>query len=486
MRLFLIFIIGLTLFSNKVESQNRFTKLDTFIESCMLDYHIPGLSVGVVEGDKIVYLKGYGMADNEGRKVTAQTPFYLASVTKSFTAIVVMQMVESGLLNLDMPVRNYIPWFSMKDGKAGYHASDSITLRNLLNHTSGIAGMTGQVTQTIDYDKSDALELQVRSFANVDLVNKPGSTFRYANANYQIAGLVVQTISNKSIEDIFIERIFKPLKMKHSHTSQINAEPDGLALGHRIWFGHPIAFSNYPYNRGHFPGAYAISSAEDICHYLIAQMNNGMYEDSSVVSPESMDIMHKPILNDYGMGWYSKDGVLEHNGQLEAYGSHLFIDLINNRGIVLLFNVNRWIGCHHLYEMAASVSKLLNGETVSKAPVYKKNATLFQMLFGLILLISIWFYLSITKLCKWTKKIYLFIQGWKFWFFLIFPLIIEGLIIMALFNLLPVAIPLAILYSPDAMSLWLIACISLAGWGLIRTIWLVWLFVNSKKSNRIT
>lgn len=483
MRLFLIFIIGLTLFSNKVESQNRFTKLDTFIESCLLDYHIPGLSVGIVEDNKIVYLKGYGIADGKGRKVTAQTPFYLASVTKSFTAVAVMQMVESGLLNLDMPVRNYIPWFSMKDGKAGYHASDSITLRNLLNHTSGIAGMTGQVTQTIDYDKSDALERQVRSFANIDLVNKPGSTFRYANANYQIAGLVAQTISNKSIEDIFIERIFKPLKMKHSHTSKITAESDGLALGHRIWFGYPIEFSNYPYNRGHFPAAYGISSSEDLCHYLIAQMNNGLYEDSSVVSSESMNIMHKPVLNDYGMGWYARDGVLEHNGQLEAYGSHLFIDSKNNRGIVLLFNVNRWIGCHHLYEMAASVSKLLNGETVSKTPVYKKNATLFKMLFGLILLISIWFYLSITRLCKWTKKIYLFIHGWKFWFFLIFPLIIEGLIIIALLNVLPVAIPLAILYSPDAMSLWLIAGISLAGWGLIRTIWLVWLFFHSKKNN---
>lgn len=481
MRLYLIFIIGLTLFSNKVEGQSRFTKLDTFIESCLLDYNIPGLSLGIVEGDKIVYLKGYGMADNKGRKVTAQTPFYLASVTKSFTATAVMQMVESGLLNLDIPVKNYIPWFSMKDGNAGYHASDSITLRNLLNHTSGIYGMTGQLTQTIDYDKSDALERQVRSFANIELVNKAGSTFEYANANYQIAGLVVQTISNKSIEDIFIERIFKPLKMKHSHTSKITAESDGLALGHRIWFGYPIAFSNYPFPRGHFPAAYATSSSEDLCHYLIAQMNNGLYEDSSVVSPESMDIMHKPILNGYGMGWYNRDGVLEHNGQLEAYGSHLFIDSTNNRGIVLLFNVNRWIGCRHLYEMAASVSKLLNGEIVSKAPVAKNNATIFQMLFGLILLISIWFYLSITRLCKWTKKIYLFIHGWKFWLFLIFPLIIEGFIIMALFNLIPVAIPIAILYSPDAMSLWLIAGISITGWGLIRTIWLVWLFVHSKK-----
>ena len=181
------------------------------------------------------------------------------------------------------------------------------------------------------------------------------------------------------------------------------------------------------------------------------------------------------------MGWFARDGVLEHNGQLEGYGSHLFIDLKNNRGIVLLFNLNRGLGCHHLYEMAASVSKLLNGEIVSKTPVDKSiNATIFQM-FGLILLISIWFYLSITRLCKWTKKIYLFIHGWKFWFFLIFPLIIEGLIIMALFNLLPVAIPYAILYSPDAMCLWLIAGISLTGWGLIRTIWVVWLFVHSKK-----
>jgi hypothetical protein len=271
--------------------------------------------------------------------------------------------------------------------------------------------------------------------------------------------------------------------MKHSYTSQVAAKEDGLATGYRIWFGYPVAFSKKPFCRGLFPSGYAISSSEDLCHYLIAQMNNGRYEDSSVVSSKSMDIMHKPVMKGYGMGWLtSSDGVLEHNGQLESYGSQLYIDLKNKRGIALLFNVNRGQGCGHLYQMAASISKLLNGEIVSKVPVDNSiNTSIFQLI-GLILLFFVWFYLSMKRLRKWTKREVLFIHRLRFWLFLILPLIIEGLIIWIMFKLVPVAIPIAIIHSPDVMSLWLFASISLICWGLIRTIWIVWIFVRNRKT----
>ena len=95
---------------------------------------IPGLALAIVRGDQIVYLKGYGRADASGRPVTPQTPFLIGSITKSFTALAVMQLVEAGTVDLDAPVQRYIPWFRVADPRA----SAQITVRHLLTMTSGL------------------------------------------------------------------------------------------------------------------------------------------------------------------------------------------------------------------------------------------------------------------------------------------------------------------------------------------------------------
>jgi CubicO group peptidase (beta-lactamase class C family) len=90
-------------------------RIDTYIQSRMRSSRIPGLALGVVRGDQVVYLKGYGIAGQDGRAVTPQTPFILGSSTKSFTALAVMQLVEAGKIDLNAPVTKYIPWFRTSD-----------------------------------------------------------------------------------------------------------------------------------------------------------------------------------------------------------------------------------------------------------------------------------------------------------------------------------------------------------------------------------
>src|SRR5512138_2868748 len=102
--------------------------------------HIPGLALGVVRGDKVVYLKGYGIAGPDGRAVTPQTPFILGSSSKSFTALAVMQLVEAGKIDLDAPVTSYVPWFRTADPTE----SNQITVRNLLNQDSGMGVYAGR------------------------------------------------------------------------------------------------------------------------------------------------------------------------------------------------------------------------------------------------------------------------------------------------------------------------------------------------------
>ena len=109
-------------------------KIDAYISEQMQADHIPGVALGLVHNDQIVHLRGFGSADQSGRAVTAHTPFLLASVSKSFTALAVMQLVEAGKIELDVPVQRYLPWFRVADPDA----SARITLRHLLYHTSGL------------------------------------------------------------------------------------------------------------------------------------------------------------------------------------------------------------------------------------------------------------------------------------------------------------------------------------------------------------
>ena len=142
----------------------------------MAAQRIPGLALGIVDGDRISYLRGFGTADDNRTKVTPQTPFIIGSVSKSLTAVAVMQLVEANRIELDAPVQRYLPWFRVADEKA----SAEITVRHLLNQTSGLSTKTGRTFQG-DGDTSDtALEQAVRKLADVELSAAVGSNISTA------------------------------------------------------------------------------------------------------------------------------------------------------------------------------------------------------------------------------------------------------------------------------------------------------------------
>ncbi|MEP7357787.1 MAG: serine hydrolase domain-containing protein, partial [Anaerolineales bacterium] len=127
--LFLIAAICVSLFVTALPAQSASAgsaalqisdqeQIDAYLRSRMQVANIPGLALGVVRGDQIVYLKGYGMAGPDGRVVTPQTPFIIGSLSKSFTALAVMQLVEAGKIDLDAPVTTYLPWFRTADPAA--------------------------------------------------------------------------------------------------------------------------------------------------------------------------------------------------------------------------------------------------------------------------------------------------------------------------------------------------------------------------------
>jgi CubicO group peptidase (beta-lactamase class C family) len=311
--------------------------IDGYIAAKMRSARIPGLALGIVRGNQIEYLKGYGRADESGRPVTPQTPFLIGSITKSFTALAVMQLVEAGTVDLDAPVQRYIPWFRVADPEA----SAQMTVRHLLTMTSGLP----QIYETQLWTDQDdrALERTVRLLGTARVNGPAGESFAYSNANYETLGLIVQAVSGRSYEDYIKERIFAPLDMRNSFASQDEAMRHGMASGYRWWFGIPVPVT-LAYKRAELPAGYLISSAEDMTHYLSAQMNGGRYRDTSVLSPDGIAFTHsEPAPGRYGIGWESLrvNGrrLINHDGGTANFQSSLFFDPDARVGVIILANV---------------------------------------------------------------------------------------------------------------------------------------------------
>jgi len=217
-------------------TDSDFTRIATYIEAEMKAHRIPGLALAIVQGDRIVHLHGFGVANPKGEAVTWETPFILGSVSKSFTGMAVMQLVDAGKIELDAPVQRYLPWFHVADEAA----SAAITVRHLLNQTSGIAEAAGLNNATSQDISDGALEAQVRGFSTARLNHPAGEVFEYSNANYDILGLIVQTVSGQTYGSYIQEHIFLPLEMTNAFTSETEAMAQGLATGHRFWFVAPL------------------------------------------------------------------------------------------------------------------------------------------------------------------------------------------------------------------------------------------------------
>lgn len=321
-------------------SEPDYAKIDSYVEREIKAAKIPGAALGVVKNDKTIYMKGYGKADETGRAVTPQTPFIIGSISKSFTALAVMQLVEAGKLELDAPVQKYLPWFRVADAEA----SAKMTARHLLTHTSGIDTYSGKDIYT--GPGTDTIQELVHKQAGVKLSGPVGGGFLYSNVNYIILGAMVEAASGLSYEEYIKKHIFEPLEMKHSYVSREEAEKDGLAAGYMAWFGilRPAEFS---YRSANLPAAYIISCAEDLSHYMIAMMNGGSYDGKSVITPESIKEMHRPAVKTsrngssyYGFGWYLGSDIFRHGGSLENYQSDLKVLTERGWGVIMLYNAS--------------------------------------------------------------------------------------------------------------------------------------------------
>ena len=346
------------------------SEIDAYVREQMDRLHVPGASLAIVERDEIVHLRGFGRARPGGEPPSPQTPFLIGSLTKSFTALGVIQLVEGGEVDLDAPVQRYLPWFRVADPEA----SAQITVRHLLHQTSGLPTSSGWVPLANLDDSPDAIERQARELSAVSLSHPVGTAFEYSNANYNLLGLIIEAVSGESYADYVQKHVFAPLDMRHSTASRAVAEQNGLAVGHRYWFWFPFAARDLPMPRGSLPSGQLISSSEDVAHYLIALLNEGRYGDAEILSEAGIAELHRGVaehvtmgvsMGKYGMGWSAGEvggaKAVWHTGTVPEYAAYMALLPEQKRGVVLLMNADHFLMEPALSEVGEGLATLLDG-----------------------------------------------------------------------------------------------------------------------------
>lgn len=307
--------------------------IDEEAEQGMRDYHIPGLAVGVVKDGQVVFLKGYGTADDTGRRVTPETPFILGSVSKPITATAIIMLSEQGKLKLDEPARTYLPWLQL-DAPAG---GREVTVRDLLRQTSGLSTYDGRIILT---SKGSTAEMIMGKQGKLRLETLPGERYHYSNVNYMLLGAIIEQVSGESYAAYIEEHVFKPLDMTDSYADPAIARENGLASGYQTVFGK-LMETNPSISPALVPAGYVAASAKDMTHFLLSQMNGGQYGDATLLSAASIGLMqrHEPGYP-YGMGWFTNPVFVSHGGDAEHFHSDVIMDLDTGWGIVVLMNTN--------------------------------------------------------------------------------------------------------------------------------------------------
>ena len=373
-------------FANEDESTNGhldISKIDEFMTNEIERLNLPGASLAIVKGDQIEYLQGYGIANTNGTNITPQTPIVIGSVTKSFTALAIMQLVEQGKIRLEDPVQSYISWFQIADKEE----SQKITIQHLLNHTSGFSTYDGQVSIS---QGNQTLKEHIQSLVSTELTYPVGEQYQYSNLNYSLLGLVIEEVTNKSYKEYINEYIFQPLEMSNSFINPKDDINHTIAEGYQTIFGIKVQTEQLNHE-GTVPSGYIISSAEDMANYMIAQLNQGEFKGKSVLSANAMNTLHHPssYMGDdtyYAMGWEVNNEGISHNGWTENTYSKVLLD--GEYGISLQINSMDDFNLNEYDAIVSGINRLLHNQEPSLSD---SNPFIKYIIIDLILLITLTF-----------------------------------------------------------------------------------------------
>lgn len=432
------------------ESQS-IQKLDEYLGKMADAYHIPGMAVCVANPDEMLLEKSFGECDGLDRQ------FFLGSMSKSYTALCVMQLVEKGLVNLDEDISGYLP---------EYQLEKKVTVLSLLNHTSG-------------FDTHSKLH-------NAKITDSYGR-YEYANVNYDLLGKIIESVSGLSYEDYITKNVFDPLGMTDSKANAWKAKDSPKLLkGNRNYFGFfKQGEADFPTEKSwfHEPAGYIASTPNDHAKYLRMYLNGGLSESGErIISQESINSMwykNVPLGEEeydayYGMGWnymnWKGQDMVFHGGQVENGITYMYILPDKKLAVCFMINANDEFVLNKLMnDVIWDSVAILGGKPVEE--VSENKYVMLHLLYDAIYLLI--FCLSLFIFIRAFKSRRIKSQGKKrrigkiilgIFAYLLFPLF------LLTFTKILLDTPLWVvrLFVPDLYGVLLVsACLSFAG-GIVK------------------
>ncbi|WP_316751937.1 serine hydrolase [Pedobacter gandavensis] len=353
--LFTLCLLAATQFTSFAQDSNkptdaRLAGIDTLLNRILKDQHVAGFSVAIIDGDQVIYSKGFGYRDVKNKKpVTTNTLFAVGSTTKAFTAGVLGMLEKEGKLSLDGNAVSYLPQLRFINDQM----NNQITVRDLMTHRTGISryDMSWFIFNT---SNRDSLIKRVRYMQPSAGVREK---WQYNNFMYLAQGMIAEKLTGKTWEQNIKERFFLPLEMSHSTTSLAEFQKDPDASLPYTYDGKEIKAVDYYDIDGMGPAGSINSSANDMANWVKLWISKGSYKGKEILPPAYITAASSSqmVMNDglpdtendiytdnYGLGWmissYRGHYKVEHGGNIDGFSASVSFFPTDKLGVVILTN----------------------------------------------------------------------------------------------------------------------------------------------------
>jgi CubicO group peptidase (beta-lactamase class C family) len=347
--LFILVTFTFSVFAQKPDLQ----KLEVYIQKCMTEWEIPGMAVGIVKNDTLIFAKGFGIREiGKPEKVDENTMFGIASNTKAFTAAALATLVDEGKIKWDDKVTDYIPYFEMYDP----FVTHEMTIRDLLCHRSGLETFSGDlIWDATTYTREEI----IKRIKYLKPVYSFRSHYGYSNVLVLTAGEIIPKVTGKSYDEYIREKFFEPLGMKNTNTTiKKHAEYKNLAIPHARNNGKTVTVKYISWDNI-APAGGINSTVNDMSKWIKMQLNNGTQENHLFFTKDAQremwsaqtvediskfdDYMFPSMhFHSYGLGWdlfdYHGKKVINHSGGLDGMISQVVLVPEEKLGFVILTN----------------------------------------------------------------------------------------------------------------------------------------------------
>ncbi|MGC9149404.1 MAG: serine hydrolase [Sulfolobales archaeon] len=330
-------------------------RLESFILEKMSKTKLPSLVISIISGDRIVYSRAFGYRDLENFvPADTETVYGIGSITKSFTSLAIMSLVEEGKLSIYDPVDKYVPLDLRPCG-------EKILIWHLMTHSSGIPALAYAEAYIRSFvGEENATWLPIASYedmisflreADEWAVARPGERYFYLNEGYVLLGMIIEKISGYKYEEYIRRRILDPLEMKRTYLYKSDVEKDpNVAIPYVVDRDGNIKRSSFPYGITSDGGL--LSNAKDLSKYIMFLINRGVYNGNEIISRRSIEEMEKIWINT-GEGYYGPEGyglglriipnffgrkLVGHGGSVLVYTAYIGYIESEKLGVVVLTN----------------------------------------------------------------------------------------------------------------------------------------------------